>query len=385
MCAKMCASFGGVSVLDEIPKVSLKWRDGSVKICIYFNRVDRKYIATGVKIARNEWADGVVVKRKDAASLNRMLYGKVDEIQRKLIVWCANNEDVSIYTIDMLLSREKVQRGDFLQYMEERIEERQLCLATKKYHRCVLAALKRFGGIRSYASINVSNIYRWDEWLRREDTSRTPQTVHNYHKTVKAYLNECVRRGIIKDNPYRQFVYNRGKSKERMPLTEEWIVKVRDAELSGRHRKARDLFVFMCYTGVSYVDMQSITRDDIVERDGNYYIRSHREKTGEVYFTPVLPPAVRVLEKYDFKLPSVTNQKMNIYLHEIEVLLGVPVSMTCHVARHSFATLMLRYDVPIPVVAKMLGHASTRTTEVYAKVLQQNVEEKSSNVMRLIK
>ena len=55
--------------------------------------------------------------------------------------------------------------------------------------------------------------------------------------------------------------------------------------------------------------------------------------------------------------------------------------MTCHVARHSFATLMLTYDVPIPVVAKMLGHSSTKTTEVYAKVLAENVEEKSIMVM----
>ena len=74
-------------------------------------------------------------------------------------------------------------------------------------------------------------------------------------------------------------------------------------------------------------------------------------------------------------------EKMNKYLHDIERMLDIPVPMTCHVARHSFATLMLSYDVPIPVVAKMLGHASTKTTEIYAKVLRSNVEEKSVMVI----
>jgi integrase len=164
-------------------------------------------------------------------------------------------------------------------------------------------------------------------------------------------------------------------------MTEDMIVRVRDAELAGKYRKTRDLFVFMCYTGLSYVDMQGLRREDVVERGDTLYIKSHREKTGEVYYTPVLPAAREVLERYEYRLPSISNQKMNKYLHDIERMLDIPVPMTCHVARHSFATLMLSKDVPIPVVAKMLGHASTKTTEIYAKVLQNNVEEKSVMVI----
>lgn len=369
------------NLLNDVPKVSLVRHKGMIKLQVYFSRDERKYMSTGIAVESKNWRDGMVVGVHDANRTNAMLLRRVDELQRQLIAMSVNGEELSAYTLDNALKRNRVKRGDFLEYIEQRIEERELAYNTKRNHRVALNELRRFGEIRSFLSVTAANLYRFDIFLRRENKKRCAITIHNIHKCVKAYVNECLHLGLINDNPYKMFRYDRGRHKERMPMTEDMIVRVRDAVLAGKYRKTRDLFVFMCYTGLSYVDMQGLRREDVVERGDTLYIKSQREKTGEVFYTPVLPAAREVLERYEYRLPSISNQKMNKYLHDIERMLDIPVPMTCHVARHSFATLMLSYDVPIPVVAKMLGHASTKTTEIYAKVLRSNVEEKSVMVL----
>ena len=121
--------------------------------------------------------------------------------------------------------------------------------------------------------------------------------------------------------------------------------------------------------------MQRLKREDVVERGDTLYIKSQREKTGEVFYTPVLPAAREVLERYEYRLPSISNQKMNKYLHDIERMLDIPVPMTCHVARHSFATLMLSHDIPVAVVSRMLGHKDIGVTQIYAKVTSEKIED----------
>lgn len=368
-------------LLKDVPKVSLVRHKGVVKIQVYFSRYERKYMSTGIAIDAKNWRDGMIVGLRDANRTNAMLLQRVDELQRQLIAMSVNGEELSAYTLDAALKRNKLKRGDFLEYMEQRIEERELAYNTKRNHRVALNELRRFGEMRSFASVTAANLYRFDVFLRKENKQRCAITIHNIHKCVKAYINECLHLGLLNENPYKMFRYERGRHKERVPMTEDMIVRVRDAELAGKYRKTRDLFILMCYTGLSYVDMQGLRREDVMMRGDNMYLRANRVKTGEVYYTPVLPAAREVLERYDYCVPSISNQKMNKYLHDIERMLDIPVSLTCHVARHSFATLMLSKDVPIPVVAKMLGHASTKTTEIYAKVLHDNVEEKSVMVI----
>lgn len=82
-----------------------------------------------------------------------------------------------------------------------------------------------------------------------------------------------------------------------------------------------------------------------------------------------------VLEKYNFKLPKLLNQKLNDYLHVIEARANISKKMTSHVARHSFTTMILAHDVPIDKLAKMMGHADIKTTQIYAKVMKDSIEK----------
>ncbi|MGV3686908.1 MAG: phage integrase SAM-like domain-containing protein [Daejeonella sp.] len=148
----------------------------------------------------------------------------------------------------------------------------------------------------------------------------------------------------------------------------------------------RDLFVFCCYTGLTYVDVINLKHDNIVEAsDGETWVRTCRQKTDIPVNTPLLPKAVAILKKYkgnpraaitNTVFPVVSNQKVNAYLKEIASICGITKNITFHLARHTFATTVtLSNGVPIETVSKMLGHTKIATTQIYAKVLEKKISE----------
>ena len=157
------------------------------------------------------------------------------------------------------------------------------------------------------------------------------------------------------------------------------MVAIRKAEMPElKVEHARDLFVFSCYTGMAYCDVMAFDFKSMTIKCGDmYYIDGSRIKTGGVFFTPILPPAMEVLKKYDYKLPHMSNQKANEYLKIIRIQLNIRQNMTFHVARHSFATLALAHGIAIENVAKMLGHKNIKTTQIYAKVLRKTLTDNS--------
>lgn len=348
----------------------------NVVVYVYFNRHDRRVFNTGVKLSStSEWNGNSVVNRSDALMLNAKIDAKRKQIEKALYAMSLNEEAFNYQNLMRHLSSNDKNKQNFLSYMEERIYERDLRESTRKQHLVALDALKRFGGIRSMASVTSDAIYRFDQFLRRENKNRSQVCLHGYHKRIKPYILECVALKLIGENPYLQFKDVRGKSKERTPLSENEVQKLRSAELPKSLAQARDLFIFCCYTGLAYVDMQGFVYDrHIVERDNRLYIVGYRQKTDERFYTPLLPPAREVLERYGNKLPNISNQKYNLFLHAIEARLGFSTPLTSHVARHTFATLMLSHDMPLAVVAKMMGHADVSTTQIYAKILREKVE-----------
>lgn len=146
----------------------------------------------------------------------------------------------------------------------------------------------------------------------------------------------------------------------------------------------RDIFIFSCYTGLAYVDVEKLTLDDVVIGiDGKKWIYTFREKTDGKSNVPLLPQALAIVEKYrnhprfgsqEKLLPVITNIKTNEYLKEIADICGIKKNLTFHMARHTFATTVtLTNGVPIETVSNMLGHTKITTTQIYAKVLENKV------------
>ena len=150
--------------------------------------------------------------------------------------------------------------------------------------------------------------------------------------------------------------------------------------------RVRDLFVFSCYTGISYSDIMGLTKNNLITgMDGKSWIATKRLKTKTTVRVPLLEPAQKILDKYESHpvtmhsgtlLPKITNEKTNLYLKEIADAVGIKKNLTFHMARHTFATTVtLSNGVPIEMVSKLLGHTKLATTQIYARVLDKKVSE----------
>jgi site-specific recombinase XerD len=148
----------------------------------------------------------------------------------------------------------------------------------------------------------------------------------------------------------------------------------------------KDLFLFSCYTGISYVDIMKLSKDNLLLGiDGNRWIMTKRKKTGIPVKIPLLPVAELLVEKYKEHpktqftgslMPNISNQKLNSYLKEIADLCGIKKNLTFHMARHTFATTVtLSNGVPIETVSKLLGHTKIATTQIYARVVERKISD----------
>ncbi len=124
---------------------------------------------------------------------------------------------------------------------------------------------------------------------------------------------------------------------------------------------------------MAYADLASIGSNDIREQDGIYYIKKNRVKTGIEYVIPLDDVALEILQRYDYKLPVLSNQRYNAYLKEIADICGINKRLTSHLARHTAATLMLNAGISMDVVAKILGHSNTAMTAHYAKMMDKTI------------
>ncbi|MCL6266970.1 site-specific integrase [Flagellimonas myxillae] len=168
-------------------------------------------------------------------------------------------------------------------------------------------------------------------------------------------------------------------------LTPEELKHIEDLQIkSARLKSVRDLFVFSCYTGISYIDVMQLTNESLVlGMDKTYWIMTQRQKTRNAVKIPLLSKASEIIECYRYDkrssingtlFPRISNQKVNAYLKEVAELAKVRKNLTFHMARHTFATTVtLTNGVPIETISKMLGHRKLTTTQIYAKVLEKKV------------
>lgn len=193
--------------------------------------------------------------------------------------------------------------------------------------------------------------------------------------TEKNYnpYSEAMAYRLMSEDPYKGFRISRGNTNSVRYLTEEECTLLEQAEmLDEATGRARDLFVFCRYTGMAYSDLRAFDFKNVQKQGGKYIIRDNRVKTNTPYYLELLPPALEVLKKYDYKLPVISNANYNRLLKYVALAAGIR-SLTSHMARHTFATWALSRGVALEVVSKMLGHTNIQTTQIYAKVMGRDI------------
>ncbi len=245
--------------------------------------------------------------------------------------------------------------------------------------------------------LNYRFIIDFEQFLRTIRNSKNENMLRNngvmkHLERFKKMINLAIKLEWILKNPFQNFQLKFTKY-DRQYLSERELELIESTYFKQeRLERVKDIFLFSCYTGLSYVDVKELTTHQIVLGiDNRYWIHTKREKTNELVKVPILPKALEIVEKYKLiltitnsekLLPLYSNQKTNSYLKEIAKACAIHKNITFHVARHTFATtIMLSNGVPIETVSKLLGHTKLSTTQIYARVLEHKISEDIDNLL----
>lgn len=226
------------------------------------------------------------------------------------------------------------------------------------------------------------------EFFLRTEYKYSQNTTYKCMKFFKQVINKGIRAGLIFVDPFNGYKISCERV-DRGFLSEDELAKMMAKTFgSKRLEQVRDIFIFACFTGLAYIDLANLRVDNIQKMfDGRLWIVTHRQKTNTKVTVPLLPPALKILKKYEGQfldgqlLPIITNQKLNCYLKEIAEICEINKNLTFHLARHTFATTMtLGKGVPIESVSKMLGHTNIQTTQIYARITNDKISKDMENL-----
>ena len=192
---------------------------------------------------------------------------------------------------------------------------------------------------------------------------------------MKAHYN-----GLIPRNPFIQFHIS-PNVKEREYLTEDELKAVMTHEFAdSKLAYIRDIFIFASFTALSFVDIQELTNDNIVEVNGEKWILSKRHKTKVAFQVKLLDIPLQIVERYrpmqkDNRIfPGLNYWSICKPLKRMIRECGITKSISFHCSRHGFATLALSKGMPIESVSRVLGHTNIVTTQLYAKITTQKLD-----------
>lgn len=354
------------------------------------------YINSNVRVRRCEWA-GSVVNRPDADALNERLGMIVQAVQHEVNALELAGKDIDVAVIrDRVFEEPKKQKDEpdaLLKWIDEQLPMLKISRGTKNRYDVMIKRLYEYGKIRTWKDLTVENVYDFDAWLhkikRRQRTAdaqagKKPEgicdsSVYNYHRCLRALLTRAVKVGKVETNIYERMRgdFRKGIKENVEYLTEDEMRAVMSIKpVAGTPMAvARDLFVFQLFTGLSYSDAQAFDIRGYKKVGGRWICVNERIKTGVPYVSQLLPPAVDVLERYGMEVPRIGNADYNHALKALGMAAGITTRMHSHLARHTFATYMLRNGVKIENLARMMGHSAIRETQKYAKVLALSVHE----------
>ena len=354
-----------VRVVFDRRGTATKDKPGSVEVVVGSGN-SRKRFSTGIRLTKNQWRDGRVVNHPASIELN----AKIQNLYDYYLQLTAKDD----FSMEHITNLNKQPSISFLDWMEAEIDKRKdLRPNTIKSHKSALHILQSWGVIKSFKDLTLRNITAFDEYLHSR--LKKQSAIHSHHKSLKVYINRAIIQGLLAKSPYEGVKISRGKTESRKFLSEEQRQSIESITLTGMAEFVREMFLLSCYTGLAYADIIKISKDDIQKNGDSLWLIDKRQKTGTQYKLMLLPEAKAILEKYDYNMNRVTNQKANIYLKGIAAAAGITENLTMHMGRHTFATWALSKGVPIEVVSKMLAHSDITTTQIYAKVLQQEVDK----------
>lgn len=366
-----------------------------IEVSISYNR-ERIYFSTGKFANPTEWnKQKQIVKGNtpEAQLINTFLVEFRNKIYEKEIELMKKGYMITVHILkDAILNKvESLKEKTLIQVVSEHNNEKHkligISISSSTYYcfdhskRLLIEFIEKEYKRNDITlkEVNIGFIQSFHTFLL-VDKGMAQNTCTKHLKYLKAIINRAVLNNYVSYN----LIANYKIEKEPVDidfLNEEELRKIINFDTPiPRFEKARDFFLFGCFTGLSYIDIKTL-KPEHFERDdqGRIWIKKKRVKTGILSRIPLLPMAKMILEKYkggDRLIPIQDAADINKYLKDIAILCNIDKHITFHTSRHTFAsTVTLANNISLEVVSKMLGHTNTRMTTHYAKLLDKCIGE----------
>ena len=365
---------------------------------------ERATFTTGKYIHPNEW-DSVKQKARGSSETSKAINNHLLQIRNKIYQKELELMDrgyiVNASTLrDACLEKvESIQAKTLCQIFQEYIADarKSIDIEVKKdtvysYERTydILKDFMKLTYKRSdfaLQELNLSFIEKFNVYLR-SNLKHKKNTAVKHLRCLMRVVNVAVANRHLSFDPFLNFKAQR-EICERVFLTEEELrILINKDFRIKRLERVRDLFVFCCFTGLSYSDVKTLGPEHFeIDANGRTWIKKKRVKTGVLFRVPLLPIPKLILEKYkggDKLLPVVDLPSTDAYLKEIAELCGINKNISSHTARFTFATTVtITNRISLEVVSKMMGHTNTRMTSHYAKIIDKYIGEEMDKLNEL--
>jgi site-specific recombinase XerD len=339
--------------------------------------------------ALNDYLDSVEVQVKK--NFNKLLENQ-DEISATILRDMQTGKHVRNHTIVSVfeMNNQLIEKEEGEKYSKRTITQYKTTLSRLKEF--IESEYRRKDMLLS--KLDLAFIRRFDIFLKTRYGIKH-NTIMKYLKELKRVIHFAMEMGYIDRDPFMRYktAFNQN-TRDFLTADELERIEMLDFKIK-RLEQVKDVFLFVCYTGISYSDLDALTRENLsIGIDGKNWIVYERRKTGVQARIPLLPMAQALIDKYENDpecnadnkiLPVKSNQKLNAYLSEIADLCDIKKNIIMHVGRHTFATTVtLTNGVPIETVSKMLGNTSLKTTQIYSKVIDTKVAKEMDDLSSVL-
>jgi len=292
------------------------------------------------------------------------------------------NEVIKISEFDRLFRGVQFDHNNIIAFIENDIKE----FSGKFQHGTIQVYKTVSNKIEAYQK-DISFQELTPFWWRRFENNliekgNNKNTIHKTYRTLKTFIHRAIEQGIIKDNPLKTVKAEKAPGKMLFLTLEELnrLEKLYIGFLTPEYKRTLQYFLFACYTGLRYSDMQELKFKHIFE---GQYIEKEIFKTKTVNRIQLNDRAKKLIPKMGLTEKPVfdvyCNQVTNRHLKDIMKLAKIEKRISFHCARHTFGTVSLSLSGDVAAVQKLMGHSKIETTLIYAKVLEaqkQNVIDK---------
>ena len=380
----------------RVPKVKLVYdrrhqatpeKEGAVDLRVCFD-CKQKFLSTGVKVYPRQWdsKNECVKLRNDATSLNKAL----SDIKNDAITLLTEMSKTGYVDLARLneIFKPKAYDLTFHEYMKDRISKRNVSENTReRYVSFYKVFVDEYGKMKNFSDITEAGVRDYDEWLHKRIVNghlMQQSTIYSHHKYLRLFIYDALTDGYVDKNPYqsKRIKIDHGESGQIPSLTIDQVEQIESLELDGFVGKTKDLFLFQCYTGLAFSDMQKFKLSNYTQdKDGNYLIKDKRTKTDTTYIFMLSEKALAIVMKYKGKIPAISNQKYNQYLKVLGQMIGVP-TLHSHMGRSTFASTCLNQGMNTDVLKHCLGHVTTFETNRYATMQDETIKQAFKDIKK---